>query len=136
MRARCGGLPEAYLTDPVKIIAAWEGGMSFHGGLLGVVHRGLAVLPPPQTAACCRSPTWSAPSRRSALFFGRLANFVNGELWGRVTDVPWAMIFPARAAGLPRHPSQLYEAALEGMSAVPAPADRAARLPRPSRARA
>jgi phosphatidylglycerol:prolipoprotein diacylglycerol transferase len=109
----CRGLPMAFLTDPIKLIAAWEGGMSFHGGLLGVVlavwlfcrRQKLHFL----TIAdlCCTF----API---GLFFGRIANFVNGELWGRVTDVPWAMIFP-RSDGLPRHPSQLYEAATEGL---------------------
>jgi phosphatidylglycerol:prolipoprotein diacylglycerol transferase len=109
----CRGLPMAFVTDPIKLIAAWEGGMSFHGGLVGVViavwlfcrKAKLSFL----TVAdlCCAF----API---GLFFGRLANFVNGELWGRVTDVPWAMIFP-RSDGLPRHPSQLYEAATEGV---------------------
>ena len=111
--AFCEGLPGDFLTDPLRIVAAWEGGMSFHGGLLGVViavwlfsrrHKlsflSLADL------ACVFAPI--------GLFFGRIANFVNGELWGRVTDVPWAMVFP-RGGPLPRHPSQLYEAALEGL---------------------
>ena len=87
--------------------------MSFHGGLLGVViavwlfcRRHKLKLLPIADLACAFAPI--------GLFFGRLANFVNGELWGRVTDVPWAMIFP-RGGPLPRHPSQLYEAALEGM---------------------
>ena len=87
--------------------------MSFHGGLLGVViavwlfcrRRKLKMLPVADLA-CAFAPI--------GLFFGRLANFVNGELWGRVTDVPWAMIFP-RGGPVPRHPSQLYEAALEGL---------------------
>lgn len=102
-----------YLEHPLHIFAIWEGGMSFHGGLLGVV---IAVwlfcrknkLPFLSVAdlVCAFAPM--------GLFFGRLANFVNGELWGRVTDVPWAMIFP-RGGPLPRHPSQLYEAALEGI---------------------
>jgi phosphatidylglycerol:prolipoprotein diacylglycerol transferase len=110
--AFCDGLPMGFLTDPVRIIAAWEGGMSFHGGLLGTVlavwwfarRRKLNFLA--VADLCCAF----API---AIFIVRIANFVNGELWGRVTNVPWAMIFP-RAGLLPRHPSQLYEAALEG----------------------
>jgi phosphatidylglycerol:prolipoprotein diacylglycerol transferase len=109
----CAGLPMDFLRHPIRIIAAWDGGMSFHGGLLGVVvavwlfcrRRGLSLLSIADLA-CAFAPI--------GLFFGRLANFVNDELWGRVTDVPWAMVFP-RAGPLPRHPSQLYEAALEGV---------------------
>ena len=111
--AFCDGLPMAFLTDPIRIIAAWEGGMSFHGGLLGTVvavwlfcrRRKLKLLPVADLA-CAFAPI--------GLFFGRLANFINGELWGRATNVPWAMIFP-RGGPVPRHPSQLYEAALEGL---------------------
>jgi phosphatidylglycerol:prolipoprotein diacylglycerol transferase len=110
--AFCDGLPMGFLTDPVRIIAAWEGGMSFHGGLLGTIlalwwfarRRKLNFLA--VADLCCAF----API---AIFIVRIANFVNGELWGRVTNVPWAMVFP-RAGLLPRHPSQLYEAALEG----------------------
>jgi phosphatidylglycerol:prolipoprotein diacylglycerol transferase len=91
--AFCDGLPMGFVTDPLRIIAAWEGGMSFHGGLLGVViavwlfarTRKLAMLSVADLA-CAFAPV--------GLFFGRLANFINGELWGRVTTVPWAMIFP------------------------------------------
>ena len=109
----CRGLPYAFVTEPWKLFAAWEGGMSFHGGLFGVVvavwlycrrHK-LALLPVADLVAAF------APV---GLMFGRIANFINGELWGRVTDVPWAMVFP-RAGDLPRHPSQLYEAATEGL---------------------
>lgn len=110
--AFCDGLPMGFLTDPVRIIAAWEGGMSFHGGLLGTIlalwwfarRRKLNFLA--VADLCCAF----API---AIFIVRIANFVNGELWGRITNVPWAMVFP-RAGLLPRHPSQLYEAALEG----------------------
>ena len=108
-----GSLPMAFVTHPLKLIAAWEGGMSFHGGLFGVV---LAVW------LFCRKyklnllavADLAAAFAPVGLFFGRLANFINGELWGRITDVPWAMVFP-RAGDLPRHPSQLYEAATEGL---------------------
>lgn len=101
------------LLHPADVFKLWEGGMSFHGGLLGVVialvlfarkHR-LSLFRVADYIACC------VPF---GLFFGRLANFVNGELWGRPTTVPWAIIFP-RAGPEPRHPSQLYEAGLEGI---------------------
>jgi len=114
-----------YLANPLQIFAVWNGGMSFHGGFLGTIlamvlfarHRGI--------------PPWClidviAASVPFGLFFGRLANFVNGELFGRVTDVPWGMVFcndyilethgTCFAGPLPRHPSQLYEAALEGIA--------------------
>jgi len=111
----CMGLPEAYLLNPLKIIAAWEGGMSFHGGLMGVV---IAIW------LFCRSRKLSllavgdliTAATPIGLFFGRIANFINGELWGKITDVSWAMVFPAALPpGVPRHPSQLYEAAMEGI---------------------
>jgi phosphatidylglycerol:prolipoprotein diacylglycerol transferase len=113
--AFCDGLPMGFLTDPIRIIAAWEGGMSFHGGLLGVVvavwlfcrRRKLKLLSVADLVSAF------API---GLFLGRIANFVNGELWGRAADVPWAMIFPRDPYHLPRHPSQLYEAALEGIA--------------------
>lgn len=111
----CAGLPIGFITDPIRIVAAWKGGMSFHGGLIGV---GVALI------LFCRSRKLDylkigdlvASVTPIGLFFGRIANFVNGELWGKPTDVPWAMIFPSPEAGpIPRHPSQLYEAALEGI---------------------
>ncbi len=112
--AFCGDLPMDFIHHPLRIIAAWEGGMSFHGGLLGVViavwwfcrRNRLSVLKIADIIAVV------API---GLFFGRIANFINGELWGRVTDVPWAMVFPHAPDNLPRHPSQLYEAAMEGL---------------------
>jgi phosphatidylglycerol:prolipoprotein diacylglycerol transferase len=105
--------PELW-TDPIELAKLWNGGMSFHGGLIGTVlaiawvswRGGLPFL---------RVCDYIAVSVPFGLLFGRLANFVNGELWGRVTEgVPWAMVFPD-AGPLPRHPSQLYEAALEGL---------------------
>lgn len=104
--------PGYYLANPVEILFVWQGGMAFHGGLLGVAgalvlfarRRGYNLLVLSDLAAC------AAPI---GLFFGRLANFINGELWGRPSDVPWAMVFP-NAGPLPRHPSQIYEAGLEG----------------------
>ena len=102
-----------YFENPLEIFFVWQGGMSFHGGLLGVVvaivlfarRRKIPVFALGDLVAC------AAPI---GLFFGRLANFINGELYGRVTDVPWAVVFPG-GGELPRHPSQLYEAALEGL---------------------
>ncbi len=102
-----------YAGHPLEALMVWHGGMSFHGGLIGAI------------AGMC----WFAWRRRQAIlplfdlvgavapigiFFGRIANFVNGELWGRAADVPWAMVFPTGGPD-PRHPSQLYEAALEGL---------------------
>ncbi|MBQ3059282.1 MAG: prolipoprotein diacylglyceryl transferase [Desulfovibrio sp.] len=102
----------AYLNDPVEIIRIWNGGMSFHGGLLGVLaafwyfaHR--------QKRRFLDVSDFVAPLVPPGLFFGRIGNYINGELWGKVSDVPWAVIFPA-AGPQPRHPSQLYEAVLEG----------------------
>lgn len=119
-----GALPGEFLTNPIRIISAWDGGMSFHGGLIGVV---VATL-------------WFTHRRRLdryqigdllavvapiGMFLVRMANFINGELWGRPTDVPWGMVFcnetihkihgGCPAGTMPRHPSQLYEAFLEGI---------------------
>ncbi|MBR0645162.1 prolipoprotein diacylglyceryl transferase [Plastoroseomonas hellenica] len=106
--------PGYYIEHPLEALAVWHGGMSFHGGMLGVIIA--AVL-------FCRNrglPFLAFTDRVVAvvpigLFFGRLANFINGELWGRVApDVPWAMVFPG-AGPDPRHPSQLYQAGMEGL---------------------
>ena len=105
--------PGHFLADPLSILAVWRGGMSFHGGLLGVLvatfwfarRRGLAFFELTDALAVA-TPI--------GLLLGRIANFINAELWGRVTDVPWAIIFPT-AGPEPRHPSQLYEAGLEGL---------------------
>ncbi|WP_152046042.1 prolipoprotein diacylglyceryl transferase [Aureimonas psammosilenae] len=104
---------DRYLANPLAIFAVWEGGMSFHGGLVGVVVAMIGF------AWKSRVPLFSlidvvAASVPFGLFFGRVANFVNGELWGAPTNVPWAMIFPT-GGEIPRHPSQLYEALLEGI---------------------
>ncbi len=117
--------PGHYLDDPLGFIRLWEGGMAFHGGLLGTIvamavfslRRGIPMLSLFDVAAA---------SVTFGLFFGRIANFINGELWGRVTDAPWGVVFcnagieaanggVCPAGPLPRHPSQLYEAALEGL---------------------
>lgn len=105
--------PAYYFSHPNEIFFLWEGGMSFHGGLLGV----LAVI---FYIAHTRRYRWLevgdfvAPLIPLALAAGRLGNFINGELWGRPTNLPWAMVFPGSADGLARHPSQLYELGLEG----------------------
>ncbi|HLS85128.1 MAG TPA: prolipoprotein diacylglyceryl transferase [Burkholderiales bacterium] len=106
--------PAQYLADPLKIFAIWEGGMSFHGGLLGVM-LAMWVLARRQNVDYLRLMDFVAPLCPLGLAAGRLANFINGELWGRVTDLPWGMVF--RGAGdAPRHPSQLYQFALEGLA--------------------
>ena len=105
----------AYFSEhPFEIVMLWHGGMSFHGGFLGCViavilfarQRSIPVLSLGDLT-CAVGPI--------GLFLGRIANFINGELWGRPTDVPWAMIFPRAPDPLPRHPSQLYEAGMEGL---------------------
>ncbi|MFM8747749.1 MAG: prolipoprotein diacylglyceryl transferase [Aestuariivirga sp.] len=106
--------PWFYLTHPVDILRIWDGGMSFHGGFLGVVVACLFFGRRIGTSLD-RMLDLGAASVPVGLGLGRLANFVNGELWGRPTDVPWAFVFPHDALQLPRHPSQLYEAVLEGL---------------------
>ena len=101
------------LRHPIDVLKLWEGGMSFHGGVLGVT-CGIILLARKNGLNWLRVHDYVACCVPFGLFFGRLANFVNGELWGRPTDVPWAVIFP-RAGDIPRHPSQLYEASLEGV---------------------
>ncbi len=102
-----------YLSDPVKIFYVWDGGMSFHGGLIGVM---LAMwwFGRKTERRFFQVADFVAPLVPVGLFAGRIGNFINGELWGRVSDVPWAMVFPT-GGPLPRHPSQLYEAGLEGI---------------------
>ena len=102
-----------FAAHPIEILQLWNGGMSFHGGVAGcaiaivlfALHRRISVLSLADVTAAV------API---GLFLGRIANFINGELWGRPTDVPWAMVFP-NGGPIPRHPSPLYEAALEGV---------------------
>ncbi|MEM8825637.1 MAG: prolipoprotein diacylglyceryl transferase [Pseudomonadota bacterium] len=107
--------PERYFGPEgsvLNVLKLWEGGMSFHGGMLGV---GLATVLYAWKEKLNFLRVWDyiACTIPFGLFFGRLANFINGELWGRPTDVPWAMVFPT-GGPTPRHPSQLYEAFLEG----------------------
>jgi phosphatidylglycerol:prolipoprotein diacylglycerol transferase len=112
--AYCHGLPGAFLTDPIRIVAAWEGGMSFHGGLIGVI-LALWLFSRRRKIDFVRFGDLVACAAPIGLFFGRIANFINGELWGKPATVPWAMIFPNAPDRLPRHPSQLYEAGMEGL---------------------
>lgn len=103
-----------YFSHPLEIFAVWQGGMSFHGGIIGVAAAVMAFAARRKRSlfgigdlVVCAAPV--------GLMLGRLANFINGELYGRVSDVPWAVVFPG-GGDLPRHPSQLYEAALEGLA--------------------
>jgi phosphatidylglycerol:prolipoprotein diacylglycerol transferase len=106
--------PGYYLSHPLEVFAIWQGGMAFHGGLIGVIvalafycrRRGLRFL---------AVMDFVAPLVPLGLAAGRMGNFINGELWGRASTVPWAMIFPQAGDGVPRHPSQLYQFAGEGL---------------------
>ena len=102
-----------YSAHPLEIFAVWQGGMSFHGGFLGVLVA-MAWFAHKHHLRWLQLTDFIAPLVPPGLALGRLGNFINGELWGRPTDVPWAMIFP-NVDKLPRHPSQLYEFALEGV---------------------
>ena len=106
--------PEFYFANPSEILKLWHGGMSFHGGALGVLVA-IWLFVQQRKLKFLAFADIIAPAVPIGLFFGRIANFINDELWGRVTDVPWAMVFPSDPAHLPRHPSQLYEATLEGL---------------------
>jgi phosphatidylglycerol---prolipoprotein diacylglyceryl transferase len=106
--------PAYYLSHPLEIFAIWQGGMSFHGGFLGVL-AAMAFVAHRQRLNWWDVMDFVAPLVPIGIAAGRLGNFINGELWGRVTDLSWGMVF--RGAGnLPRHPSQLYEMALEGFA--------------------
>ncbi len=108
--------PGYYAAHPLEILAVWKGGMSFHGGMLGVIGAMVAY-------ARSRRRPWLqvtdliAPCVPTGLASGRIGNFINGELWGRPADpgLPWAMVFPQSGTDIPRHPSQLYQFALEGL---------------------
>lgn len=103
---------ERFLDDPLWLFAVWEGGMSFHGGLLGVV-AAMYLFGRKSQKSLFEMTDFIAPLIPIGLGAGRIGNFIGGELWGRVTDQPWGVIFP-RGGDLPRHPSQLYEFVLEG----------------------
>jgi len=102
-----------FLDDPLMLFQVWKGGMSFHGGLLGVL-AAVWFFSRKTNKSYFEVIDFVAPAFPIGLFFGRLANFVNGELWGKETDVAWAMIFP-RGGEVLRHPNPLYEAFLEGL---------------------
>jgi phosphatidylglycerol:prolipoprotein diacylglycerol transferase len=103
----------SFLQDPVSLFKVWEGGMSFHGGMLGVL-TAVWLYGRVRETGFFTLTDFIAPLVPIGLFFGRIGNFINGELWGKPSDVPWAMPFPG-AGPEPRHPSQLYEALLEGL---------------------
>jgi phosphatidylglycerol---prolipoprotein diacylglyceryl transferase len=115
------GIPSAF-TDfsgdgfvSWKLLRLWDGGMAFHGGLIGVTVA-MAYVALRDKLNFIRVVDYVCVGVPMGMLLGRLANFINGELYGRVTDVPWAMVFPSDPAGLPRHPSQLYQAGLEGLA--------------------
>jgi phosphatidylglycerol---prolipoprotein diacylglyceryl transferase len=101
-----------YLAHPAEIFALWNGGMSFHGGLIGTI-LAIFILSRRKEISGLSLTDVCAAAVPIGIFLGRIANFIKPELWGRTTDVPWAIVFPG-AGPLPRHPSQLYEAILEG----------------------
>ncbi len=105
---------ETFKQDPLWALRIWEGGMSFHGGLLGVM-LAMFLYSMKLKKNYVALMDFVAPLVPLGLFFGRIGNFIGGELWGRATDVPWGMIFPKDTEGLIRHPSQLYQACLEGL---------------------
>ena len=104
--------PDKYLANPIEILKTYEGGMSFHGGIIGYIAATLWFTKR-NNISFFSLMDLSAAAVPIALFLGRIANFINAELYGRATDVPWSFIFPG-SDGIARHPSQLYEAALEG----------------------
>ena len=106
--------PDYYLGHPLEIAQIWAGGMSFHGGFLGVL-AAIWIFCARRNLRWITTMDFVAPLVPLGLAAGRLGNFINGELWGRVTDLPWAMVFPP-AGPAPRHPSQLYQFGLEGLA--------------------
>jgi phosphatidylglycerol---prolipoprotein diacylglyceryl transferase len=103
-----------FLTNPLWLFHVWEGGMSFHGGLIGVLVA-LWIFGRRQGKTFFEMGDFTAPLIPIGLGAGRVGNFIGGELWGRATDMPWGVVFPRAGDGLARHPSQLYEFALEGV---------------------
>jgi phosphatidylglycerol:prolipoprotein diacylglycerol transferase len=106
--------PAFYFAHPLEILQTWKGGMAFHGGLIGAL-VGMGLFARGHRLPLLTVTDLCAAVAPIGLFFGRLANFIKPEMWGRPTDVPWAMVFPP-AGDAPRHPSQLYEAGLEGVA--------------------
>jgi phosphatidylglycerol:prolipoprotein diacylglycerol transferase len=107
--------PRYYFSHPIEIFKIWEGGMAFHGGLIGAL-IGILIFARGHGAPALTVADLCALVAPIGVFLGRIANFIRPELWGRPTDVPWAVVFPG-TDGLPRHPSQIYEALLEGLLA-------------------
>ena len=108
--------PGYYAANPLEIFAVWKGGMSFHGGLLGVI-AAMALFARVRGKRFLQVTDLIAPCVPTGLASGRIGNFINGELWGRAADpsLPWAMVFPQSGTQIPRHPSPLYQFALEGL---------------------
>jgi phosphatidylglycerol:prolipoprotein diacylglycerol transferase len=108
--------PGQYLANPLEILMVWKGGMSFHGGLLGVI-AAMALFARTRKRAFLEVTDLIAPCVPTGLASGRIGNFINGELWGRAADpsLPWAMVFPQSGADFARHPSQLYQFGMEGL---------------------
>jgi phosphatidylglycerol:prolipoprotein diacylglycerol transferase len=106
--------PDFYLANPLEVLFLWRGGMSFHGGLIGVF-AALLWFTHSRKITLLAVTDLVAAAAPIGLFLGRMANFINGELFGRVSEVPWAMVFPG-GGPWPRHPSQIYEAGLEGIA--------------------
>ncbi|CAM5442860.1 prolipoprotein diacylglyceryl transferase [Eoetvoesiella caeni] len=107
--------PSQYLAHPIEVFYLWQGGMSFHGGLIGVVLV-LLLFARKKKRRLLEIGDFIAPLIPLGLAAGRLGNFINGELWGRPTTLPWGMVFPQTGDGIARHPSQLYEMGLEGLA--------------------
>ncbi len=105
----------SFLSNPLVLFRVWEGGMSFHGGFLGVL-LAMVLFARKYQHRFWAAMDFVAPLIAPGILFGRIGNFINGELWGRVTDLPWGIVFRQTGDNLPRHPSQLYEAALEGLA--------------------
>jgi len=108
--------PGYYAAHPLEVLAVWQGGMSFHGGLLGAL-AAMALFARRRGRSFLQVSDVVAPCVPTGLASGRIGNFINGELWGRAADpsLPWAMVFPQSGSDIPRHPSQLYQFALEGL---------------------
>lgn len=108
--------PDHYLAHPLEILQVWQGGMSFHGGMLGVI-LAMVWFAHRQGVNWLTITDFIAPCVPTGLAAGRVGNFINGELWGRLAEpsLPWAMVFPQSGSPLPRHPSQLYQFLLEGV---------------------
>ncbi len=105
----------SFLADPISLFKVWQGGMSFHGGLIGVI-LAMWLFARRRDTGFFNVADFVAPLVPIGLGAGRIGNFINGRLWGKETDLPWGMVFPdSRAGGVPRHPSQLYEVLLEGV---------------------